>query len=78
MVVNKEDVIDFFDEVIEEILNKIVVWLLEGLGWVIELIIEYWVNIVSYIFLKGNFYIFLLEELKNFRKGLINIKNYDD
>lgn len=41
MVVNKEDVIDFFDEVIEEILNKIVVWLLEGLGWVIELIIEY-------------------------------------
>lgn len=58
MVVNKEDVIDFFDEVIEEILNKIVVWLLEGLGWVIELIIEYCVNIVRYILLKGIFIFF--------------------
>ena len=72
---NKEDAIDFLNEATEEILNKIAVWLSEGSGWVIELITEHRVNIVRYIPLKGNSYIPLPEELKNPRKGLINIKN---
>lgn len=35
-------------------------------------------HVVRYIPLKGNSYIPLPEELQNSRKGLINIKNYDD
>lgn len=68
VVLYKEFIIDYFCEVNEKILNIIVLWILEGFGWVIELIIEYWVNVVSYILLKGIFYIFLLEELKNYKK----------
>lgn len=70
VVLYKEFIIDYFCEVNEKILNIIVLWILEGFGWVIELIIEYWVNVVSYILLKGIFYIFLLEELKNYKKKI--------
>ena len=57
----------------EKILNWIAKWISKGSGWVIENI-----NIVSYVPLKGRSYLPLPEELRNSRKGLINLKNTDN
>ena len=45
---------------------------------VIERILNFYLNIVSYVPLKGRSYLPLPEELRNSRKGLINIKNDDN
>ena len=52
-------------------------WINEGFGWRIESINGEYVNISVYNPLVGNTYIALPSELKNPRKGLINIKNND-
>ena len=44
----------------------------------IEVILGHYINIVKYLPLKGSSYIPLPEQLKNSKKGLINIKNEDD
>ena len=75
MVLKMEDSFDELDEATELILNKIASWLLEGSGWLVEAGLEHSINIASYLHLKGNSYIPLLpEELRNSKKGLINIK----
>ena len=60
-----------------EILYLIDVWINEGSGWVVESIESQYINISSYRPLLGSSYISLPVELKNPRKGLINIKNKD-
>ena len=62
----------------EEIRNKIADWLSEGSNWVIELILEHYLNIIGYTPLSGNSYIPLPKKLQNSKKGLINLKNEDD
>ena len=66
------------DKAAEEINNKIATWLSEGSGWTIEVILQHYVNIVKYLPLRGNSYLPLPEELRNPKKGLINLKNEDD
>ena len=62
----------------QEILNVINKWVSEGLGWVIDRIDSHYINVTTYTPLHGSSYIELPTELRNPKKGLINIKNKDD
>ena len=62
----------------QEILNVIDKWVPEGLGWVIDRIDSHYINVTTYKPLHGSSYIELPKELRNPKKGLINIKNKDD
>ena len=77
-ILNSEEIIDALDKAAEEINNKIAVWLSEGSGWTIEVILQHYINIVKYLPLRGNSYLPLPGELRNPKKGLINLKNEDD
>ena len=77
-ILNELDIQDFYDQAVEEILNRIAKWISKGSGWVIERIINFYLNIVSYKPLKGRSYFPLPEELRNSLKGLINLQNDDN
>ena len=62
----------------QNILNKIAVWIAEGSGWTIESVDNHYLNVVKYEPMKGSSYIELPQELRNSKKGLINIKNEDN
>ena len=62
----------------QEILNAIDKWVSEGSGWVIDRIDSHYINVTTYTPLHGLSYIELPMELRNPKKGLINIKNKDD
>ena len=62
----------------QEILNLIDKWVSEGSGWVIDRIESHYINVTTYTPLHGSSYIELPTELRNPKKGLINIKNKDD
>ena len=62
----------------EEILNTINKWVSKGSGWVIDWIDSHYINIATYKPLNGSSYIELPTELRDPKKGLINIKNEDD
>ena len=49
----------------------------EGSGWIIEFTESQYINISTYGPVSGSSYIELPVELKNSKKGLINIKNKD-
>ena len=53
-------------------------WVSEGSGWVIDRIDSHYINVTTYTPLHGSCYIELPTELRNPKKGLINIKNKDD
>ena len=77
MVINLDGLINVTSSK-DEVLNSIGVWISEGSGWVIDKIDNHYVNVVKYVPLKGSSYIELPPELRNPRKGLINIRNNDD
>ena len=52
-------------------------WINEGSGWIIELNESQYINISTYRPLSERSYVDLPVELKNPRKGFINIKNKD-
>ena len=62
----------------EEILNRIADWLSEGSQWVVDLILEHYLNIINYQPLRGGSYLDLPKVLKNPKKGLINPINEDN
>ena len=62
----------------QDILNLIDKWVSEGSGWVIDRIDSHYINVTTYTPLHGSNYIELPTELKNPKKGLININNKDD
>ena len=62
----------------DEILHTVGVWISEGSGWTIDSVSGHFLNISKYKPLKGSSYIKLPEDLRNPRKGLVNIKNIDD
>ena len=62
----------------QEILNVIDKWVSEGSGWVIDRIDSHYINITLYKPLNGSSYIELPTELRNSKKGLINMKNKDE
>ena len=59
----------------QEILNTIDKWVSEGSGWVTDRIDSHYINVTLYKPLNGSSYIELPTELRNPKKGLINIKN---
>ena len=69
---------DLIREAEEEILNKIADWISEGSNWVIELILDHYLNIIAYTPLRGSSYFPLPKELQNSMLGLINPKTLDD
>ena len=77
-ILNELEIRDFYDQAVEEILNRIARWISKGSGWVIERILNFCLNIVSYVPLKGRSYFPLLKELRNSLKGLINLQNDDN
>ena len=77
-IMNEFQIKPELDQAEEKILNGIAKWISKGSGWVIENIRRLFLNIVSYVPLKGRSYLPLPEELRNSRKGLINIKNTDN
>ena len=62
----------------QEILNVIDKWVSEGSRWVIDRIDSHYLNVTLYKPLNGSSYIELPTELRNPKKGLINIKNKDN
>ena len=64
----------------QEMLNTIAKWVSEGSGWVIDRVDSHYINVTLYKPLNGSgsSYMELPMELRNPRKGLINIKNKDD
>ena len=74
---NEFEIKEVYDSAVEEIINRIAKWISKGSGWVIENILRFFINIVSYVPLKGKSYFPLPEELRHHRKGLINLKNDD-
>ena len=62
----------------QEILNVIDKWVSEGSGWVIDRIDSHYLNVTLYKPLNGSSYIKLPTDLRNTKKGLINIKNKDN
>ena len=62
----------------QEILNVIDKWVSEGSGWVIDRIDSHYLNVTLYKPLNGSSYIELPTELRNTKKGSINIKNQDN
>ena len=62
----------------QEILNVIDKWVSEGSGWVIDRIDSHYLIVTPYKPLNGSSYIELPLELRNPKKGLINIKNEDN
>ena len=62
----------------QEILNVIDERVSGGSGWVIDRIDSHYINATLYKRLNGSSYIELPTELRNPKKGLINIKNKDD
>ena len=78
IILNELDIRDFYDKAVEEIINRIARWISKGSGWVIERIINFYLNIVSYVPLKGRSYFPLPGELRNSKRGLINLQNDDN
>ena len=62
----------------QEILNVIDKWVSEGSGWVIDRIDSHYINVTLYTPLNGSSYTELQMELRNSKKGLINMKNEDE
>ena len=69
MTVNNEDeILKQIELAEEEILKRIAEWLSEGSGWVIVEILNHFVNVVSYVPLRGNSYIPVPKNYKTQRK----------
>ena len=62
----------------QEIFNVIDKWVSEGSGWVIDRIDSHYLKVTLYKPLNGSSYIELPTELRNSKKGLINMKNKDE
>ena len=61
----------------QEILYMIDIWINNGSGWNVESIESQYINISTYRPLSRSFYMDLPVELRNSKKGLINIKDKD-
>ena len=65
------------DKSFQESLYRIDDWINEGSGWIVEKTHSQYITISTFRPLLGSSYIKLPAELKNPKKGLINIKNND-
>ena len=77
-IINNVEIPKALQSAKEQILNTISQWLSEGSGWTIDIIETHHLNIAQYQPTKGSSYIELPQELRNGKKGLINMKNEDN
>ena len=66
-----------FNQFVEEVRGEIENWSERGSGWVVDEILEAFINVARYQPLRGGTYMPLPEKLKN-KKAIINIKNRDN
>ena len=71
-ITREDEILQKLEVAEDEILERIAKWISEGSGWIIEEILNHFINVVSYIPLRGNFYIPLPKELRKSKKGLFN------
>ena len=69
---------DSIDKSISEILFRLDNWINKGSEWVIERVNDQYLNISQYSPLVGSSFIELPKELKNLKKGLLNLRNTDN
>jgi len=62
-ITNEDKIHQKLETAEEEILERIAKWISEGSRWTIEIIDNHYINIVSYVPLRGNSYIPLSKEL---------------
>ena len=77
-IINDTEVLEASESTEQQILNIIAQWVSEGSGWNIQSVDNHNLNIVQYQPTKGSSYIELPQELRNSKKGLINMKNEDN
>ena len=66
------------NECFNEIIYRLENWTSHGFGWIVEEIINQYLNISSYLPLSGSTYVKLPKELDHPMKGRINIQNDDN
>ena len=64
-IINAEEINQKLEVAEEEILERIAKWISEGSQGIIDDILSHFINIVSYLSLRGNSYIPLPQELRN-------------
>ena len=77
-IINQMEIADSLQSSKQQILNKIAQWISEGSGWTIKSVDNHYLNIVKYKPMSGSSYIQLPSELRNGKKGLINLKDMDN
>ena len=77
-IINNIEIPEALQSSKQQILNMIAQWVSEGSGWTIQSVDNHYLNIVQYQPMKGSSYIELPQELRNSKKGLINMKNKDN
>ena len=78
IIINNTEIPESLQLSKQQILNFTAKWISEGSGWTIESADNHYLNIVQYQPMKGSSYIKLPQELRNGKKGLINMKNEDN
>ena len=76
--INEMEIVDSLQMSKQNLLNQISRWISEGSGWIIKSVDRHYLNIAKYEPMKGSSYIQLPSELRNPKKGLINMKNEDN
>ena len=66
------------DQSFQEIIYRLDNWISNGSGWIVEEIINQYLNVSSYLPLSGSTCIKLPAESRHPMKGLINIQNNDN
>jgi len=77
-IINEDEIKQKLEVAEEEILERIAKCISEGSQWISDEILTHFINIVTYIPIRGNSYIPLPQELRNSKKGLINLQNGDN
>ena len=77
-IINQMEINEALQMSKQNILNKIALWISEGSGWTVQSVDNHYLNIAKYEPMKGSSYIQLPSELRNSKKGLINMKNEDN
>ena len=77
-IINQMEINEALQMSKQNILNKIAQWISEGSGWTVQSVDNHYLNIVKYKPMNGSSYIQLPSELRNSKKGLINMKNEDN
>ena len=77
-IINQMEINEALQMSKQNILNKIAQWISERSGWMVQSVDNHYLNIAKYEPMKGSSYIQLPNELRNSKKGLINMKNEDN